>query len=58
MDISLITGNTPNSGECRTERLAEQLFICLYNKTDCMYAFQANNTRSYCFHKNNYKLNM
>lgn len=52
MPISIrnFTGSEPNTTECRTERIVDDLSRCLANKTKCKYALPAGSTSTYCLH--------
>ena len=44
-------GNTPDLTECRTERIANNLSLCLTNNSTCEHALAAGPTRTLCMHK-------
>lgn len=48
--IDELAGHEPNMIECRTERIADNLSICLVNKPGCEYALAAGAVKIYCMH--------
>lgn len=52
MSISIrnFTGSEPNTKQCRTERIVDDLSRCLANNAKCKYALPAGSTSTYCLH--------
>jgi len=50
VDIQKFSGTEPNTQECCTERITNELSRCLENNSICKYGLAAGSGSSYCLH--------